>query len=105
MPSVLRLLQRGIVPSVLLLDTDAYHQKSLSSPGENRGVSVEQSTNTQAAVAELARHGIYHVLITPELLDQPEARPGQAGSWEWLVAGPGRAVAVRRPSDLNWKSL
>jgi hypothetical protein len=49
--------------------------------------------------------GISCHVITRDLLDQPEARPGQEGQWEWRVLGTGRAVAVRRPRDTAWKVL
>ena len=43
--------------------------------------------------------------ITRDLLEKAEAHPGRAGRWEWHVLPRGRAVAVNRPPDLDWRSL
>jgi len=53
----------------------------------------------------LAEHGIHHTLIPRELLDRPEAHPGQQGRWEWRVVGPGKVVAVQRPEKTAWRRL
>jgi len=47
---------------------------------------------------------VAHYVITHDLLDRPEARPGRAGHWEWRVSGTGRAVPIRRPES-TWKVL
>jgi uncharacterized protein (DUF58 family) len=83
------LLRRGIAPTVLLLDP-----ASFGGAGNVRGMT-----------ALLADLGVSFHVITRDLLDQPEARPGQEGYWEWRVLGTGRAVAVRRPRDTAWKVL
>jgi hypothetical protein len=56
----------------------------------------------QALLTDL---GLAHYLITRDLLDQPEARPGQRGQWKWRVTLTGRAVPIRRPRSLAWREL
>jgi uncharacterized protein (DUF58 family) len=83
------LLRRGISPTVFLLDP-----VSFGGAGDVRGMS-----------ALLTDLGVPHHVITRDLLDQPEARPGQQGYWEWRILGTGKAVAVRQPRDTAWKVL
>jgi uncharacterized protein (DUF58 family) len=83
------LLRGGAIPTVLLLDP----------------VSFGGTDDTRSATALLSDWGIAHYLITRDLLDRPEARPGQEGRWEWRTSPLGRAVAVHRPRDLAWKEL
>ncbi len=83
------LLRRGAVPSILLLD-----------PASFGGVG-----DVNGALALLSHLGVTRHVITQDLLDRPEARPGRKGQWEWRVSPLGRAVAARRPRDLAWKVL
>ncbi len=83
------LLRRGIAPTVLLLDP----------------ASFDGAGNVRGMAALLTDLGVPFHVVTRDLLDQPEARPGQEGYWEWRVLGTGRAVAVRRPRDTAWKVL
>jgi uncharacterized protein (DUF58 family) len=87
--SLVPLLRRGITPTVLLLDS-----MSFGGTGDVRGVA-----------AMLADLGVLHHIITRDVLDQPEARPGREGHWEWRILSTGRAVAVRHPRDTAWKVL
>jgi uncharacterized protein (DUF58 family) len=87
--SLVPLLRRGVTPTVILLDP-----ASFGGVGDVRGI-----------VALLADLGIPHHVVTRDLLDQPEALPGQEGQWEWRVLGTGRAVAVRHPLDTHWRTL
>jgi uncharacterized protein (DUF58 family) len=87
--SLLPLLQRGLVPTVLLLDPNSY--------GGTADVS-----GTLATLTDL---GVTRYLITRELLDQPEARPGREGQWEWRVFPTGHVVPVQRPHDTAWKRV
>lgn len=87
--ALLPLLRRGVVATVLLLDP-----VSFGGQGDVRG--------TLALLADL---GVAHYVITPELLDRPEARPGQQGAWQWRVTPTGRAIAVHRPENIRWKVL
>jgi uncharacterized protein (DUF58 family) len=87
--SLVPLLRRGVVPTVLLLDP-------LSFGG----------TATAASLAPLlSRVGAAHGIVTRQLLDRPEARPGRQGRWEWHISATGRAVPIRRPADMAWKKL
>jgi hypothetical protein len=85
----LPLLQRGVVPTVLLLDP----------------VSFGGTGDVNRTLAVLANLGVARYVITRDLLDRPEARPGQRGHWEWRVFGSGHVALVRRPRDTAWKRL
>ena len=87
--ALLPLLQRGAIATVLLLDP-----VSFGGTGKADGV-----------MALLTKLGIAAYVITRDVLDQPAARPGQSGQWHWRVSPMGRAVAVDRPADLDWKAL
>jgi uncharacterized protein (DUF58 family) len=87
--ALLPILWRGAEATVLLLD-----RATFGSDGDSRPVA-----------SQLWKMGIANHLIPRQLLDRPEARPGQAGGWEWRITPRGRAVAVRKPADLNWKAL
>ncbi|MGH2542750.1 MAG: hypothetical protein ACRDIB_08135, partial [Ardenticatenaceae bacterium] len=86
---LLLLMRRGAVPTVLLLDPQTFGGKG----------------SAREALALLSELGISHYLITPDLLDRPEAHPGHRGSWEWKVLATGRVIATRRPADLAWTEL
>jgi uncharacterized protein (DUF58 family) len=83
------LLQRGAIATVLLLD-----------PASFGGTS-----EAAGAGALLTNLGVTSFVITRDVLDQPEARPGLKGHWQWRVSPSGRAVAINRPEDMAWKSL
>jgi len=83
------LLRRGAIPTVLLLDP----------------VSFGASTEVNMMSALLSDLGISRYVISRDLLDRPESRPGRQGRWEWRVSPLGRAVTARRPSELTWKVL
>jgi uncharacterized protein (DUF58 family) len=87
--SLLPLLWQGAVPSVLLLDPLTFGGLGDAKP----------------LFEQLARWGVYRQLITPELLDRPEAKPGKRGHWEWRISPTGRAIAVNPPRDAGWKTL
>jgi uncharacterized protein (DUF58 family) len=87
--ALLPLIWRGAAPTVLLFDPASFGGPGKAGP----------------LLAALAEHGIPHYPITRELLERPEAHPGQAGRWEFRVSPTGRAVPVRRPHDLDWKVL
>jgi uncharacterized protein (DUF58 family) len=87
--ALLSLSWRGAEPTILLLDPTSF--------GGNGEVSKIAGT--------LASMGISRHIIDRQLLDRPEARPGEAGHWEWRVSLSGRAVAVKKPGDLGWKAL
>jgi uncharacterized protein (DUF58 family) len=83
------LLRRGAVATVLLLDP----------------VSFGGQGETSGTLALLTNLGVTRHLITPDLLDRPEVRPGQQGNWEWRIMPTGRAVPVRRPGNTPWRAL
>ncbi len=87
--ALLPLLRRGAVPTVLLLDP-----ASFGGAGQAGGI--------RSLLTDL---GVTSYLISRDLLDRPEARPGQRGHWEWRVSPTGRAIPVRRPGDTRWKGL
>jgi uncharacterized protein (DUF58 family) len=83
------LLRRGAIPTVLLLDP----------------VSFGGTGDASRTSALLSGLGITSYVITRDLLDRPESRPGRQGRWEWRVTPLGRAVTTRRPRELAWKVL
>jgi uncharacterized protein (DUF58 family) len=87
--SLLQLVKIGITPTVILLD-----------PLSFGGVQ-----STARAVAMLNEYGIAHNVIQSDLLNRPEAHPGQQGKWEWRVLARGKAVAVHKPADTGWRTL
>lgn len=87
--ALLPLAWRGSVPTVLLFDPLTFGGR----------------IDNRAMLAALRESGITGYSIGREMLDRPEALPGRAGRWEWRVSPTGRAVAVRRPHDMDWKVL
>jgi uncharacterized protein (DUF58 family) len=87
--ALLPVLQRGAMATVLLLDP----------------ISFGGSGEPQRMQSLLTNLGVSHYLITPDLLDQPELRPGQQGQWDWRISPSGKAIPVNRPRDLAWKEL
>jgi uncharacterized protein (DUF58 family) len=87
--SLLPLLWQEAVPTVLLLDPNSFGGK-----GDSRGM-----------FEELSKWGIHRYIITPDLLNRPEAHPGRKGQWEWRISPTGRAIPVTHPSETSWKAL
>lgn len=87
--ALLPLLRRGAVSTVLLLD-----------PASFGGTGDVSGTLALLSDLGMARH-----VITRDLLDRPQARPGRHGQWEWRVSATGRAIPVRRPHDMEWKRV
>ena len=87
--ALMLLLRRGSTATVLLLDPLAFGG----------------SADAGGVAALLTELGVAHYLITPDLLDRPEARPGQQGAWKWRITPRGRAVPIRRPDEAAWKAL
>ncbi len=84
--SLLPYLWQGIIPTVLLLDRPAFGGSGDAGP----------------LLERLAQWGIHRYLIPPDLLDRPEAHPGQRGHFDWRVSPFGRAI-LRNPPRENWK--
>jgi uncharacterized protein (DUF58 family) len=93
--ALLPLIWRGLAPTVLVLDPASFNP---SSTGSLAGA-------THRLASELARQGISYQVITPELLDRPEARPGVTGAWHWRVTPSGRAIADEPSLTAPWRSL
>ena len=87
--ALLPLIRRGAVPTVLLLD-----------PATFGG-----SGDTRTVRAALTNLGVSHYLISRELLNRAEARPGRQGQIEWRILGTGKAVPVTKYADAPWKVL
>jgi len=85
--SVALLRRRGIVPTVLLLDRRAFG-------GEG---------DASGTVSLLESMDVTHYLITPDLLDRPEARPGQIGRWR--KTSQGQWEPQFHPRELVWRAL
>jgi hypothetical protein len=85
--SVALLMRRGVVPTVLLLDRKAFG-------GEG---------DAGRTVASLESMDVTHYLITPNLLDRPEARPGQIGQWRRTARGQWEPRF--HPRELIWRAL
>jgi uncharacterized protein (DUF58 family) len=81
------LLRWGVAPTVLLFDPISF-----GGTGDTRGI-----------LALLNEMEISNHIITHDVLDRPEARPGRAGYWEWRASPLGKAVAIQKPHDTNWK--
>lgn len=87
--TIIPFIRRGVVPTVLLLDPRSFGGQQ--SPG---------------GITELlSQLGITHYVITADILDRPEAQPGEAGHWKWHISATGRAIAIKKPESLVWKPL
>jgi uncharacterized protein (DUF58 family) len=95
--ALLPLVWRGVIPTLLLLDAGSFY------PAAGAGEAPAIKAGIQPA--QLAAFGINSYVITRDLLDKAEAHPGREGRWEWRVSPRGRAVAVNRPKDLDWRAL
>jgi uncharacterized protein (DUF58 family) len=85
--SVALLMRRGVVPTVLLLDRTAFG-------GEG---------DASRTVAMLESMDVTHYLVTPDLIDRPEARPGQIGRWR--KTSRGHWEPQFHPQELIWRAL
>jgi uncharacterized protein (DUF58 family) len=84
------LIWRGMTPTVLLLEA-----ASFGAPG-----------NSLALSGQLQHMGISNHIITRDLLNRPEARPGHSGKWEWRQSKiTGKVIATHRPDNLDWRKL
>jgi uncharacterized protein (DUF58 family) len=87
--ALIPMLWRGIIATVLLLDPISFGNPQSANP----------------ALQTLAQLGVSRYLITRDVLNRPEAHPGEAGKWEWRVLPTGRAVPIKRPSNTTWRVL
>lgn len=82
------LLNRGAVPTVLLLDP----------------ASFGGSRTSRSVAGVLTDLGIVHYIITRDMFDRPEARPGVQGRVEWRVVGHGKPIAIRQ-TFAEWQEV
>ena len=87
--SLMPLIWRGIMPTVFLLDPNTFGGK----------------VNTRAITNTLQSMGVPGHVIPREMLDTPQARPGQEGEWEWRVSATGKAILVQAPLHSDWRRL
>lgn len=87
--SLIPLLRRGAVPTVLMLGRESFGGAG----------------NTARIETALRNLGVASYRITRDLLDVPESRPGQQGNLEWRVSGTGKAVLSQRMTQAPWKVL
>ncbi len=83
------LRRRGVALTVLLLDP----------------VSFGGSGDVHGALELLSGLGVPSYVITPDLLNRSEVRPLWQEEWEWRILDTGRAIPVRRSTDLAWRAL
>jgi uncharacterized protein (DUF58 family) len=83
------LARRGIRPTVLLFDLNSF----------------DSDLDNSMVAAGLKKVHVPCHMLPRELFDQPEARPGSRGVWEWRISPLGHAVPVRAPKDQQWKRL
>jgi uncharacterized protein (DUF58 family) len=93
--SLLPLVWKGVVPTVLLLDQSEFRKDA----DETAGMGVQRMS------AVLTAQRINHVIVPKAVLERPEARPGEKGHWEWRVTPRGKAVLLNKPEALVWRSL
>jgi len=87
--SLTHLLWKGINPTILLMDPASFGAPE----------------HADLLMDALAHMGIPRFILTRDLLQRPEARPGWRGQWEWRIMPTGKAVPARLPGDMTWKRL
>jgi uncharacterized protein (DUF58 family) len=85
--SLVPLMRRGLVATILLLDLASFGGEGDAGP----------------TVTSLEAMEVTHHLITPDLLDRPEARPGQVGQWRRTALGKWEPKFHSR--ELVWRAL
>lgn len=86
MDDLVLLMRRGIVPTILLMDVNAFGGIGEITPLEN----------------VLTDLGVHHYRISPDLLDRPEVRPEMEERWR--VTPHGRALPLDT-RELGWRRL
>jgi len=103
--ALLPLLRRGAVATVLLLDPLSFAD-TVNREEETISPEVNSMSNGHDGLQSMLTNlGVTNYLITRDLLDRPEARPGQQGKWEWHISPSGRAIPAKQQPDLKWKEL
>ena len=107
--ALLPLLRRGAVATVLLLDPLSFDDTNEVNANSEGGIISPQHNpidyDHNSIQSMLTNLGVISYIITSDLLDQPEARPGEQGKWEWHISPSGRAVPTKQQSELKWKEL
>jgi uncharacterized protein (DUF58 family) len=85
--SVVPLMRRGLVPTVLLLEPASFGGQG----------------SAGRVLASLEAMEVTHYRITSDLLDRPEARPGQVGQWRRTPQGQWEPKF--HPRELVWRAL
>jgi uncharacterized protein (DUF58 family) len=80
---------RGIIPTVILIDPSTF------------GAAARPAALDRV----LTEMGLAHHIVTRDLLQRPEARPGAQGQWNWHISTSGKAVPTRTPGDMAWRKL
>ncbi len=86
--SIMPLMWRGVMPTVFLLEPNSYGGAS----------------QTKALEDALQLIGVPCHVISKQILDARQIRPGHEGEWEWRISATGKAHAVNQPVD-DWRSL
>ncbi len=81
--------QGRVIPTIMLFDP----------------ISFGGSTPPTGLKSILEGMGIDCHIITRDLLDTPDAHPGEAGRWKWRTSATGKAIPVLKPAESLWKSL
>ena len=82
------LMWRGVMPTLFLFDPVTF-----------------DGTGTTKAVSEILQSmNVPCHVISKEMLDKPQARPGHEGEWEWRISATGKAIAVRTAQE-EWRGL
>jgi uncharacterized protein (DUF58 family) len=95
--SLMPLMKRGAVPTVLLLDPAAF--------GAAKGATSDADSNASETAGLLAGLGVPHYVVTPDLLNKSEVQPAWQEAWEWEVLDSGRVVPVGQSHDVAWRVL
>lgn len=91
------LFWRGFHPTVIMIDPSSF--------AAGAGEAESAIAHTRGLDKLLIEMNIPHHVVTRDLFKQADARPGPRGQWEWRIMPTGKAVPVRLPGDLKWKSL
>jgi uncharacterized protein (DUF58 family) len=86
--ALMPLMWRGVMPTIFLFDPTTF--------GGN--------TETKAISQIFQSLSIPCHVIPKALLDNPQARPGHEGEWEWRISATGKAHAVRSAQE-EWRGL
>ncbi|HLF87448.1 MAG TPA: DUF58 domain-containing protein [Anaerolineales bacterium] len=92
--TLMPLLRRGAIPTILLLDPTSYPP-----------LKFKAAYPPQAVMNLLGELGVSRNLLSREYFDRPEARPGQQGHWAWHKTASSRAFLEKTPGDLAWKEM